>query len=84
MRTFNNVKFFGTGTAGATGAKQNEAILIRNGSGTNTITLQCINPEGAVVPVGPLSVAANSAVMWPTYVYGFTASSVNVSVYELF
>ena len=41
--------------------------------------------EGAHEPlVKALSVAANSAVMWPTYVYGFTASSVNVSVYELF
>jgi len=84
MRTFNNVKFFGTGTAGATAAKQNEAILIRNGTGTNTVTLQCMDPNGAIVPVGPLSVSANTAVIWPTYVYGFTASSANVTVYELF
>ena len=84
MRTFNNVKFFGAGTAGATGAKQNEAILIRNGTGTNTVTLQCMEPNGALVSVGPLALSQNTAVMWPTYVYGFTASSANVTVYELF
>jgi hypothetical protein len=84
MRTFNNVKLLGTGTDGATGAKRNEAALIRNGSGTNTITIQCFDPEGAIVFVGPLSLNANTSVIWPMTVYGFTASSANVSVYELF
>lgn len=84
MRTFNNVKLLGTGTGGATGAKHNKAALARNGTGTNTITFQCFDPEGSIVYVGPLSMSANTSIIWPTTIYGFTASSANVSVYELF
>jgi len=84
MRTFNKVKLFGSGTAGATGGKTNEAALIRNGTGSATFTLQCLNPEGGIEYIGPLNIPANTSVIWPTMIYGFTASSANVSVYELF
>jgi hypothetical protein len=84
MRTFNNVKLFGTGITGATGAKHNNSVLIRNGTGTNTVTLQCLNTDNGIEYVGPISLAGNTVVVWPTYVYGFTASSANVTVYELF
>ena len=84
MRTFNKVKLLGSGTDGATGGKFNEAVLVRNGTSTASFTLQCLTPEGAIEYIGPLTIPANTSVIWPTMVYGFTASSANVSVYELF
>jgi hypothetical protein len=85
MRTFKKVKSFGTGVAGATGGKSNEAILLSNTSGsTRTVTVQSIDPDGNLVYVGPFSLVNNQTFIYPIFAYGWTGSGTGVNGWELF
>lgn len=86
MRTFNKVKYFGAGPTGATGGKNNEAVLIRSTatSGVNTITLHCFDTTGGTVGVGPLVIGNRTATIFPMKIYGFTGSTSGIEVWELF
>lgn len=85
MRTFRKLKPFGTGLTGATGGKKNDAVLVQNPTATTqTVTLQCLNPAGGIVTVGPLNLATNTITIFPFSFYGFTGSTAALNVYELF
>jgi hypothetical protein len=85
MRTFRKMKQFGSSGAGATGGKNNEAVLVQNPTlTTQTVTLQCLAPDGSLVFVGPLNIPTNSIVLYPFFTYGFTGSTAALNVYELF
>lgn len=83
MRTFRKIKAFGTATTGATGGKNNEAVMFVCGGAAANITVQSLQPDKSLVYVGPISLAANQSLIYPAYAYGWTASG-NVSAYELF
>jgi hypothetical protein len=85
MRTFKKIRQFGGGTAGATGGKSNEALLIVNRTGgTQTVTIQSLTPEGSLAYVGPISVANAQSFIYPIAAYGWTASASGFDVYQLF
>jgi hypothetical protein len=83
MRTFKKLKEFGTTSAGATGGKSNEGILFVNGGVAATLTVQSLAPTGAITSVGPISFGANQTLIYPIFVYGWTASQA-MKAYELF
>lgn len=83
MRTFKNTKSFGTAATGFTGGKANEAVLFVCGSSATTLTVQSLAPDGSLVYVGPISLAANQALLYPAFAYGWTAGAA-VTAYELF
>lgn len=85
MRTFKKLKQFGSGTAGATGGKSNEGLLVINRVGTTqTVTIQSLTPEGSLAYVGPISILNNQSFIYPIFAYGWTASASGFQVYELF
>ena len=83
MRTFRKLKEFGTTSAGATGGTSNEGVLFVNGAATSTLTVQSLAPTGAITSVGPISLGVNQTLIYPIFVYGWTASN-SVKAYELF
>lgn len=83
MRTFKKIQAFGTTTAGATGGKNNEATLFVCGAVAANLTIQSLSPDGSIVYVGPISLAANQSLIYPAFTYGWTASQA-VSGYQLF
>jgi hypothetical protein len=83
MRTFRKLKSFGTTSAGMTGGKNNEAVMFICGGSATTITIQSLEPNGNIVSVGPLTLAANQSFIYPAFVYGWTAGA-SVTAYELF
>ena len=83
MRTFRKLKSFGTASTGATGGKNNEAVMFVCGGSGTTITIQSLAPNGNIVSVGPLTLAANQSFIYPAFVYGWTAGA-SVTAYELF
>lgn len=83
MRTFRKLKPFGTATTGATGGKNNEGLLFVGGGSSTTVTIQSLDPTGAIVYVGPLQLAANQTFIYPVFAYGWTAGA-NTSAYQLF
>ena len=83
MRTFRKTKAFNTSSTGATGGKNNEAILFVCGGAGTTITVQSLHPNGSLVPVGPISLTANQALLYPAFAYGWTSGAA-VNAYELF
>lgn len=85
MRTFKKLKQFGGGTAGATGGKNNEALLVINRTGgVQNITIQSLSPTGSLVYVGPINMTNNQSFIYPMFAYGWTASASGFDVYELF
>jgi hypothetical protein len=85
MRTFRKMRKLGTSGTGATGGKNNEAVLVQNPTAsTQTVTLQCLAPDGSLVSVGPLNLPTNSITLYPFFTYGFTGSTAALNVYELF
>jgi hypothetical protein len=83
MRTFRKIKSFGISTTGATGGKNNEATMFVCGGAAANLTVQSLQPNGNLVYVGPIALAANQSLIYPAFTYGWTASA-NVSAYELF
>lgn len=83
MRTFRKIKAFGIGTTGATGGKNNEATMFVSGPTNTNLTVQSLQPDGSLVYVGPIVLAANQSLIYPAFTYGWTASA-NISAYELF
>jgi hypothetical protein len=85
MRTFRKMRQFGSSGTGATGGKSNEALLVQNPTATTqTVTLQCLAPDGSITYVGPLNIPTNSLVVYPFFTYGFTGSTAGLKAYELF
>jgi len=83
MRTFRKLKEFGTTVDGATGGKSNEALLFVNGAVAGTLTVQSLDPTGAITSVGPISLGANQTLIYPIFAYGWTASQA-MKAYQLF
>jgi hypothetical protein len=83
MRTFRNLKSFGSATTGITGGFNNEAVMFVCGGAGTSITVQSRAPDGSIVSVGPLTIAANQSFIYPAYVYGWTAGAA-VTAYEMF
>jgi len=85
MRTFKKLQQFGGGTAGATGGKSNEGLLIINRVGsTQNVTIQSFGPDGGTVAVGPFNLLNNQSFIYPIQSYGWTGSASGFLVYELF
>lgn len=83
MRTFRKVKAFGTTSAGATGGRTNEGILLVCGGAATTVTVYSYDTTGSTSPVGPISLVANQSFIYPITAYGWTAGN-TVTGYELF